>query len=357
MVFKNTKIILAFTLSILLLGEFTACTKRETKRELRLYTWSEYFPDSVLREFEKEYNVQVKADYFSSNEQLLTKLQLSINSADTGYDLILPSDYAVAGMVELKLLKPLDKTKLNFLNDFDPAFLHPPYDKNLEYTIPMASGTTGIAVNTSILPNVDPTKLTWKDFFENPAYEGKATLLNDQKEVLQVALLIKGKNLATASEQDIKDAFTYLKAHKNNIRAFTDETKPVIEAGDCGLCHVYSGEGLSAQRSNPKIRYVIPKEGATIWTDNFAIPRNAKNDDLAYAFINKALSTENAKRFMENMNYQTMNTKAKAQLPKELAENPFLFPSAKLGKKLYYINVKKEFTLLLDRGWTELKSQ
>lgn len=346
-------------LSFLLLSAvfLVACTKTEKKRELRIYTWSLYFSEEFIKEFEREQKVKVKADYFSNNEQLFTKIQLSVNSKEDGYDLILPTDYTVKAMTELKLLKPLDHTKLNFLKDFDPAFSNPPYNPNLGYAVPMAIGTTGFAVNTKLLPKLDWKNISWKQAFESPELKGKITMLDDEKEVLQAALLVHGKTIATATDADVKEAFAYLKKHKENIRAFTEEAKPVIDAGECGLCHVYSGDAITSSIKNPDIKYIIPKEGATIWADNFAIPVNAKNEDLAYAFINKALSAQGAKSFTESINYRTANNAAKALLAKSFAENAGIFPSAEIQKKLSYIVDKKELMLLMDREWTELKSK
>ncbi len=356
MVYKIAKIT-GLTLTLLSVLLLTSCTKTEKLRELRLYTWSQYFPEEFIKEFEQEAHVKVKVDYFSSNEQLLTKIQLSINSKEEGYDLIVPSDYEVKTMTELNLIKTIDHSKLSFLKDFDPAFTNPPYNPNLAHAIPLAIGTTGFAVNTKLLPKLDWKNITWKQALESPELKGKVTLLDDQKEVLQVALLIHGKNVANATEADVKEAFAYLKKHKENIRAFTEEAKPVIEAGECGLCHVFSGDAIAVGQKNSAIKYIVPKEGATIWSDNFAIPVNAINDDLAYAFMNKALSAPAAKKFMENINYRTANNAAKALLAKNFAEDTGMFPTAEQQKKFSYIVDKKELILLMDREWTELKSK
>jgi len=118
---KKSFLLIAILAVSSLVAFLPGCTKKENaQKELRLFTWSEYFPDEVIREFEKENNAKVRVDYFSSNEQLLTKLQLSSGNAEEAYDLILPSDFIVRTMAELKLLKPLDHAFMPFLADFDP---------------------------------------------------------------------------------------------------------------------------------------------------------------------------------------------------------------------------------------------
>jgi spermidine/putrescine transport system substrate-binding protein len=334
---------------------FTSCTRTETPavKELRLYTWSQYFDDKTIHDFEKEEGVKVKVDYFSSNEQMLTKLQLT--QGERGYDLILPSDYMVRLMIEMKLLKPLDKSKLPFLKDFEKEALNPPYDPGLQYSVPLAVGLTGLAWNTKLMPKL-PGSFGWKNLFEDAAYKGKITLLDDIKEVLQAALLANGKDLASANEQDIKDAFAYLRKHKSQLKGFTTETRPVIEADECALCMTYSGDARQVAEAKPEIRFVVPNDGASIWTDNFAIPANAAEPELAHKFIAKMLQPAVAKEFTLRTGYRTFSKAAKAMLPKEITSNPVIYPQAQ-GVKFHYLVDKKELAGLIDKEWALLKSE
>lgn len=345
-----------------LLTLLSACTSKNkdasTIRELHIYTWSDYLRPELISEFEKENNAKVKLDFLSSNEELLAKLQITQQSNTSGYDLIQPSDYMVSIMRKLDLLQKLDHSRLPFLKDFDPSFTHPNYDPELTYSIPFAWGTTGIAVNTKLAKNFDPKKgLSWKDLFENPQYKGKTTLLDDAKEALHLALRIRGKALATATADEINEAYVYLKKHKANLLSITPEVRPLIEAGDCVLCHAYSGDVLSVAKTKPEIVFVLPNEGATLWVDNFSIPKNAKNIDLAYAFMNKLLSAEGARHFTEATNYSTPNLEMRKHLAPELANNIFIFPDANLKKRLQSFTDRQDVMSVIEKGWTELKSQ
>lgn len=352
---RKTKI-LALLLCLLL----PACTKKEdAKPELRLFTWSEYFPDEVIREFEKEQNAKVRVDYFSSNEQLLTKLQLSANNPEEAYDLILPSDFIVRTMADLKLLKTLDHSAMPFLAEFD-AKQKPDYDPEMKVSVPMAIGTTGVAINTKLLPRftspeVQKKGITWKEIMESPEFKGKVTLLDDTKEVLQLGLLMNGKNIINATEADVKTAFAWLKSHKGQLKGFTTETRPVIEADECAICMVYSGDALSVGKTKPEIIFLAPKDGTTIWADNFSIPANARNPDLAYKFMAKVLSATGGKSFTERTGYRTPNVKSRALLAKEVAENPSIFPVLN-AKQFHYLVERKDLATLTDREWALLKS-
>lgn len=332
----------------------SSCTKSgPAAKELRLYTWSQYFDEATIKEFEQESGVKVKLDYFSSNEQMLTKLQLT--QGERGYDLILPSDYMVRTMIEMKLLKPLDKAQLGFLSDFEAEGLNPPYDPGLQYSVPLAVGLTGLAWNTKLLPKISDA-FTWKNFFEDASFKGRVTLLDDTKEVLQAALLANGKELATATEADVKEAFTYLKKHKSQLKGFTTETRPVIEADECALCMTYSGDARQVAMVKPEVKFILPKDGASIWTDNFAIPANSAEPELAYKFMAKILSAQEAKEFTERTGYRTFLKSAKALLPKEITENPVVYPKAE-GTKFHYLVDKKELNALIDKEWALLKAE
>lgn len=357
MVQKITTLLIALSLF--------ACTKKEappppesTAPELRLFTWSEYFQENELRAFEEQTGIKIKPDYFSSNEQMLAKLQLAAKGSEPGYDLILPSDYMVRTLIELKLLQKLDPTKLPFLADFDAAAKNPSYDPGLQFSVPLAMGVTGLAVNTKLLPKFNFQKeFSWKEAFESPEFSGKLTILDDAKEALQAALLQQGKTLEKASEDDVKKAFATLRARKAQVKAFTAETRPVIESDECGLCMAYSGDVLSVAKDKPEIRFVVPKEGSTLWTDNFAIPANAKNAEAAYKFMSMILSAEGAKAFTERTGYRTANLKAKKLLPKAIVSNPLIYPGPKEMQRLHYLVDRKDIALLVDKEWTLLKSE
>ncbi len=191
---------------------------------------------------------------------------------------------------------------------------------------------------------------------EDPRFSGQITLLDDLKENLHVALMVQGKKWEAAQEQDIRDAFQYLKAHKKNVKIYTSEPKSIIENNECTLCQVFSGDALRVMSAKPEIRYFIPQEGATIWTDNLAIPKNAKNVELAHAFMNKLLSTQSAKRFTEQTFFPSPNAQAMKLLDPKLNSNPEIFPKPETFKKLNYLTEKPSLLTLMDKLWTELKS-
>lgn len=291
----------------------------------------------------------MKLDYFASNEEMHAKLKLL--GKERSYDLILPSDYMVRILIEEKLVQPMNKAWLPFLKDFEESGLNPPYDPGLVYSVPFSVGFTGLAWNKELLPNV-AKPISWKDFFENPTFKNKVTLLDDTKEVISAALLAQG--IDPSKGENIAKAFPYLKKHKSQLKGFLAETRPTIEGGECGLCMAYSGDVRSIAKEKSHIEFLFPKEGVTQWSDNFAIPATSTEAELAHQFISMALSVENAKSFTERTGYRTFHKGARAKLPNEVSEDPVVYPK---GGKFHFLVNHQEQSKAVEREWAQLKSE
>jgi spermidine/putrescine transport system substrate-binding protein len=353
---KNSKIVLIFL--VLSASFLVNCTGSSNKKVLRVLTWTEYLEEDTISRFEKSHAIRVQRDYFTSNEEMLAKIQFSVQSGNKGYDLILPSDYMVSTMIRQGLLQKIDHSKLSVLKSFSENFLNPSYDPQLAYSLPFAWGTTGVVINTNIVKDFDINKLplSWQTILENPEYRRQVTLLDDVKENTHVALLIQKKNWETASEADIRSAFEYLKKIRGQIKIYTPEAEPVIEANECGFCMVYSGTGLRIASENPHIQFFIPSEGATLWSDNFAIPVNAANPEWAHLFMDAVLEAHSAAAFTKRTFFPTPNKASHSLLDANYTNNIFIFPSPEIFSRLKYLTDREDLLQLTDRLWTELKS-
>jgi spermidine/putrescine-binding protein len=107
---------------------------------VNFYNWSDYIDEEILTQFEEECGVQVVYDTFSSNEDMLAKLQ----GGATGYDLIVPSDYMVSIMIQLGLLKELDPANIPNMANIAERFRDPEFDPGNKYSVPYQWGTTGL---------------------------------------------------------------------------------------------------------------------------------------------------------------------------------------------------------------------
>ena len=253
--------------------------------ELNLYNWTNYIDPEQLKAFTAETGIKVNLDTYDSNETLLAKLQ----SGATGYDVIVPSDYMVAQMVELDLLENIGVNTFPNAKNIDPNFMDVYWDKGRNYSAPYMYGSTGIAVNTS---NAAAAKIaSWKDFF-NADGATSVDVLKDQTEVVSAALRAVG---VAATDLCTVDKSKYAAAQK-----ILDGFKPKIIDSDGGIERMVKESSMvrmawngSVNRmiaDNPKIKYVFPSEGLNFWADNLVVPKGAQNLDNAKIFINWMLS-------------------------------------------------------------------
>jgi spermidine/putrescine transport system substrate-binding protein len=276
------------------------------EKQLNLYNWSDYVAKSTLPNFQKQTGIKVTQDYFSSNEELLAKLQ----AGGTGYDVIVPSDYMVSIMIKSDILEPLDMSKIPNFKNVGDNYKGLPYDPKNEYSVPYQWGTTAILYNKKELGTLEPS---WEPMWD-PANEGKIGMLNDPRETPGAALYKLGYSVNTTSKEQLDEAEAELKKQKPLLRGYFDSTqnRPSVINGDLWLGHVFSGDAFLALSSNEDLDYMIPEPAATRWTDNMAIPKGAEHPDNAHKFINYILG---AKTGAELSNYTYYNTPNEAALP------------------------------------------
>ena len=93
----------------------------------------------------------------------------------------------------------------------------------------------------------------------------------------------------------------------------------------------WTNDGAQLHRDIPEIAYVLGKEGGEIWTDFYAIPKDAPNKPAGYALLNYLMNPEVAVK--EHLANGAPSTDARVNklLPKEMLDNPILYPAADLS--------------------------
>ncbi len=349
-----------FALAVGLFVSAAACTKKSEDTaatggslkgtKVHLAAWSNYVAPEVLAEFTKQSGVEVVVSNYSSNEELLAKLQ----AGATGYDVALPSDYMVFAMKELQLLVPLDKAKIPNASQLDAKLLGKKYDADNSVSLPYDWGTTGIAIHRDKFKG---ELKSWNDLFTNPELAGKFTLLDDVRETLGAALKAQGKSLNSANPAEIEAAKKLLLSVKPRVKAFTSEPMVGLREGEIAVAHAYMSDALQARRDTKgRIEYVIPAEGGTLWIDNLVIPKGAPNVAGAHALINFLLEAANGAKTVDSVRVAPANPGAIPLLPAELRADTGLFPAAEVLNRLEAIDDLGEKLSLWDRAWTEVKA-
>ncbi len=334
----------------LLLALFCASPAAAAEK-VYVYNWTEYIPDSVLRQFTEETGIEVIYSTYDSNETMYAKLKLVEGE---GYDVVVPSTYFVSKMGKEGMLQPLDHARLPNMKDLDKRLLDKPYDRGNVHSVPFMWGSTGIAYNSEVIAEGEVTG--WKDLW-NPKYKDKLLLQDDMREVFHMALKIQGHSSNTTDPKEIEAAYILLKDLMPNVLVFnSDSPRLPYLAGEVNVGMIWNGEAWMAEQENDKIRYVYPKEGANLWVDSFVIPKSAKNVKNAHAFINFMMKPEVARDCVEITGYTTPVTTAIPLLEENARTSPTIFPGTEiLDKGEFQTDVGEAFSIY-QQYWEKLRT-
>ncbi len=323
--------------------------RSKLSKELNIYNWSDYIAEDTIPNFEKEFGVKVNYDTYEDNEAMLAKLQ----SGATGYDIVVPTGYMVEIMIKQGLLAPINHDNIPNLNGVSEALQDPPFDPGRKHTVPWQWGTTGFGYNSKkITGAVDSWKLFW-----DSKYSGKITLLDDMRSAISVALKYRGYSLNSTSEKELMEAKKLLMEQKPLLKAYISApVKSLLISGEVWLSHLWVGDVLMAKDENDDLEYCIPKEGCEIWDDNLAIPKTAPHKYTAEVWMNYCLRPEVSAAVSNFVHYATPVEAAKKFINKEDLNNPGIYPSAEVMKRLEFQKDVGEATRIYDQIWTELKA-
>ncbi|CAN5518114.1 spermidine/putrescine ABC transporter substrate-binding protein PotD [soil metagenome] len=335
----------------------TGATGQEASRQLNILNWADYLHPDAIPEFEKRYSCKVIYDTFASNEALLAKLQ----AGGSLYDIIVPSSYMVKQLHKLEILSTLDHSRLPGLGHMMPRFTNSAFDPGLQHCVPYTWGTTGIGFSLAkltelgIVKNASALSLPWEVFWDKRLAQ-RMTLLDDGREVIGMALKMAGNSYNTVEKPPIAAATANLITQKPLTMCYTsDQVIVELASGDSYLSQVFSGDAYQARRDNPDLRYVIPSNGASIWTDNFCIPKTAPHVDLAYKWINYMLEPAVAAACANFTNYAIANETAWKLVDKHLREDPNLYPPQAVMERCEELGEIGSAIFIYDNMWTELK--
>ena len=320
--------------------------------QLFIYTWAGYTDEALLDRFAEKTGISVVADVFSSNEEMLARVQAGGARA---YSIIYPSDYMVVQMTELGLLTPLDHSSLGGLDRLKKQFQNPVYDPGNRYSVPLSWGTTGLIYNTEQLKEAPED---WDYLWEHKQeLARRMTLASDVREVMGAALRMLGYSLNSTNQEQVKQAYEKLVELKPAIASFTtDAWRPQMLTGDLKVAMCYSSDANEVISDNDKLKYVVPKSGSSLWTDTLVIPKGSPNPEAAYKWINFLLQGDVAASLVERLSFSTPSEDAFSLLTPELRENELLFPSEAVLKNCEGVAPVGKFMEVYDRYWTQLTS-
>ena len=313
--------------------------------QLRILNWSDYIDDETVRLFEQATGTPVDyvPEYNGNEEAFETLFEPTLGRGrPTGYDVIVPTYWAVARLLERGWLQqvPLERVP-NHVN-IEPAYLGMPWDRGARYHMPWQVGITGIAYNPALTGGRQIRAVS--ELFE-PFLRGRVGMVSEMRETLGLVMLTQGADPSRATKEAAERALERLAAAKadGQIRRFTaDEFVDALRSNEFAACLAWSGDIIQLQQERPDIRFVIPTEGAIRWFDSMVVPARSGGVDAAGDWMNFVYDPANAARITAAVQYISPVLGVREELQKaggasaRLAENPILFPDDETRRRLYF---------------------
>lgn len=323
-------------------------------------SWGEYIDEELISEFEETTGIAVNYQTVESNEALYSLIEMG--GAD--FDVIVPSDYMIARLIDEGMLAELNFDNIPNYELIDDTYKNLSYDPENKYTVPYTWGTLGIIYNTTM---VDEEITSWDAMFD-PKYAGQVLMINNSRDALAAALLDLGYSINTTDETELRAAFQRLKDAKDAgvYQAFVmDQVFQKMEGGNAAIAMYYAGDYLTMLDNNEDLAFVIPDEGSNWFVDAMCVLKNAQHKAEAEAWINFIASTTANLANMDYIWYASPNAEALEQYPdyyfelyeEELDEEIFEImapPAETLERCEIYENLPPKILSLYNDLWNEL---
>ncbi|WP_281758410.1 polyamine ABC transporter substrate-binding protein [Succinatimonas hippei] len=335
--------------------------------DLYIMNWSDYIAPDTIENFEKETGIKVHYSLIDSNEMLEAKLM----AGNSGYDIITPSLHVLKRLGDAGLLLELDKNKLPNLRhlDKDKMAKIAQVDKDNTFGIPYMELSTGIGYNERLIKEVmgNDFKVDSWDVFFKPEILSKlnkcgATVLDSPSDMICTALIYLNKDPQSTDKNDYKEAESLLKTMIQNVTYMhSSQYANDLAGGEVCISVGWSGDiQLANQRSQEAgldaIKYVIPKEGALMGYDMFAIPKDARNVNNAHLFLNYIMRPEVIADISNYVRYANANADATKFVDKEITNNPGIYYPKEMLERMHIVIPPNGIERILTKSWNRVRA-
>ena len=351
------KKLLSLLLCLLLVVSMLPIQAKAAENEITVYNWGQYISDGtddsmdVIAEFEKATGIKVHYMTFDSNESMYTKLK----TGGASYDVIIPSDYMIAKLIEEDMLEPLDFSNIPNYEYIDEAFRNQAYDPENTYSVPYTWGTVGLIYNTQYVSDEDAE--SWSCLW-NSKYAGKLLMFDNPRDAFAIAQSMLGYSLNTEDFNELKNCADLLAQQKPVLQAYVmDQIFDKMQRGEAWAAPYYAGDYLTMVEENPDLAFSHPKEGYNIFIDAMCIPKGCKNKAGAEAFINFLCDPEISAANLDYIGYSTPETAAKEYLDEEVTTSPVAYPDDEtLDRSESFAALSVEATQSMNDLWLSVKT-
>ena len=344
------KKLLSVLLALSMLAALPLLSSAEEEKVLNIFSWDGYVDyASVIQPFEEQTGIKVNYAPFSTNDEMLKKLQ---ENGASEYDLVIASDYILNTARLEGLMLPLDKEQLPNFANLDERFISQYFDPDNEYVVPYMSGIPLIVYNPDMVQiEIDGFEDLW-----DPSLVDSIGLIDDARVSIGMVLLSMGQSMNTTDDAVLAQAKEKLFALRENIHVLEYENlHNSLISGDISVAYTFTPYVALALDANPNLQVVWPKEGLGFGIDGAFIPANAPHPDNAHAFLNYLLDGQVAATTAEWQYYCTPNAAAQKFLS-DAYKNNTVFNGIydRIGDAEYVMNLGADESKFQDI-WTEFK--
>jgi putrescine transport system substrate-binding protein len=363
---RRAFVIAAITAVVGIIGAVPAAAQN---RVVNVYNWSDYINPQVLEQFTRQTGIKVQYDTFDANETLETKLL----AGKSGYDVVVPTAYFLERQIKAGVFRKLDKSKLPNLVNVWPEIAKrlAGYDPGNQYGVNYMWGTTGIGYNVKAMherlgpdAKIDSWDVVFKPELISKFKDCGVHMLDSADDILPAALHYLGLDPNSTKPEDLARAAGLMQKIRPAVRKFhSSEYLNALASGEICLVVGWSGDIKQAKnrareaKNGVEIAYAIPKEGAQMWFDNLAIPKDAPHPEAAYAFINFMLDPRVAAKNSDMIDYANGNLASQKYIDKKVLNDPSVYPDEAMMAKLYTVSARNpRAQRLINRIWTRIKT-
>jgi spermidine/putrescine transport system substrate-binding protein len=317
--------------------------------ELHIYNWGDYTSPELIKKFEDRFKVKVTLDSYDSNETMLSK----VRAGNSGYDIVVPSDYTVKIMIDDGLLEKTEPASMANAKNIDPRFLNVYWDDGRHYSVPWQFGKTNFVVDTAKFKgDIDTLSILF-----NPPDElkGQINILDDINSVMHATERYVGVPRCGADKADLKKVNDALMAAKPFWKTFSYDTDAKMNSGDVIATQTWNGMAYRIRQKMPTVKFAYPKEGVEGWMDNVSVLKGAKNIENAKLFQNFIMDPENAAMISNFAGYDNGIAGSHAFMSKDLAASPELNPPPGAPEAEFVPPCPPEVVEIYNKIWTNLK--
>jgi spermidine/putrescine transport system substrate-binding protein len=330
---------------------------------LHVYNWNNYIAPETVKRFEQSCKCRVVQDYYGAMEEMLAKL----SAGAKGYDVVVPTGFAIPPLIKQNLVQPLDMAKLPNAKNINPAFMNSVFDPGNKHSLPYSFTTTLLGYNETKLKELGVNPDSWAVIFDPvilAKMKGKVTVLDDSREVFAAALMYNGFSANSTNPAELQKAQETILKAKPFWAAFNSQSYiKELTVGNIWVAHGYSSDmfqavaDAKAAKRKFTVNFGLQKEGNTLSVDNMMILKNAPRPDLAYKFMNFMLEGKNAADLTNMIGAGNPNLAAVAFVKPEIKALQSVFPDAATMKRLQQLNALEGKQLReLNKLWTKVKT-